>query len=206
MALRTYFMGPRLGPCEARSRMLQRAGLKVRALMAEMTIETDTATANCRKSWPLMPGMKATGTKTDNRTSVMAMIGAVIWPIAFIVASLGERFGSCSNTCSTCSTTTMASSTTMPMASTSASSDTVLAEKQEYHDDDEDERFSERLDDLVNALLDELGRVVRDLVGKILGEGLGEPLHLGVDAVCHGDGVGAGRLVDGDHGALSAVE
>ena len=76
-----------------------------------------------------MPGMKAVGTNTDSSTSVMAMIGPVTWVIAFSVASAGVRCGSCSRICSTASTTTMASSTTMPMASTSASSDTVLAEK-----------------------------------------------------------------------------
>ena len=47
-------------------------------MTAEISIETDTATANWRNSWPLMPGMKATGTNTDSSTSVMAMIGAVI--------------------------------------------------------------------------------------------------------------------------------
>ena len=34
-----------------------------------------------------MPGMNPTGTKTDSSTSVIAMIGAVISPIAFFVAS-----------------------------------------------------------------------------------------------------------------------
>ena len=91
-------------------------------------METDTATANWRNSWPLTPGMKATGTKTDSSTRVMAMIGAVISPIAFLVASGMERSGFSSITRSTFSMTTMASSTTMPMASTRASSETVLAE------------------------------------------------------------------------------
>ena len=76
-----------------------------------------------------MPGMKATGTNTESSTSVMAMIGAVISPIAFLVASFGRELGSSSITRSTFSTTTIASSTTMPIASTSASSETVLAEK-----------------------------------------------------------------------------
>ena len=58
----------------------------------------------------------------------MAMIGAVICPIAFLVACLGLRSGSSAMTRSTFSTTTIASSTTMPMASTMASSETVLAE------------------------------------------------------------------------------
>ena len=38
-----------------------------------------------------MPGMKATGTKTESRTRVMAMIGAVISPIARLVASLPRK-------------------------------------------------------------------------------------------------------------------
>ncbi len=105
----------------------QRAGLRLSALIAEITIDTETATANCRNSWPLMPGMKATGTNTESSTSVIAMIGATISPIALRVASLAERSGSSSITRSTFSTTTIASSTTMPIASTSASSDTVLA-------------------------------------------------------------------------------
>ena len=105
----------------------QSAGLRVSALIAEISIETDTATANWRNSWPLMPGMKATGTNTESSTSVIAMIGAVISPIAFLVASWTESSGSSSITRSTFSMTTIASSTTMPIASTSASSDTVLA-------------------------------------------------------------------------------
>ena len=72
--------------------------------------------------------MNATGTNTDSSTSVIAMIGAVISPIARLVASPGESSGCSSITRSTFSTTTMASSTTMPMASTIASSETVLAE------------------------------------------------------------------------------
>ena len=72
--------------------------------------------------------MNATGTKTDSSTSVMPMIGAVTCVMAFLAASAGERSGSSSITRSTFSTTTMASSTTMPIASTIASSETVLAE------------------------------------------------------------------------------
>ena len=96
-------------------------------MIAEISIDTETATANWRNSSPVMPGMKATGTNTDRRTRVMAMMGAVISPIAFLVASLTERSGSSSITRSTFSITTMASSTTMPIASTRARSETVLA-------------------------------------------------------------------------------
>src|ERR1700760_892845 len=108
--------------------MAHSAGDNVSALIAERNIDTATVTANCRNSSPEMPGMKATGTNTDSSTSVIAMIGAKICPIATLVASAGDSPGCCSITCSTASTTTIASSTTMPMASTIASSDTVLAE------------------------------------------------------------------------------
>ena len=37
--------------------------------------------------------MKATGTNTESSTSVMAMIGAKIWPIAILVASRGRQLG-----------------------------------------------------------------------------------------------------------------
>ena len=121
-------MIPRLGPWCARRNTAQSAGESVSALSAEMTIDTDTATANCRNRSPEMPGMNATGTNTDSSTSVMAMIGAVISFMARCAASAGEIDGSFSSSASTASTTTMASSTTMPIASTSASSDTVLAE------------------------------------------------------------------------------
>src|SRR5262245_55758621 len=125
---RTYRMGPRFGWLLARNRMAQSAGDSVSALMAEMTIDTETATANCRNNSPEMPGTKATGTNTDNSTSVMAMTGAVMWLMARRVASAGATCGSFSSSRSTASTTTIASSTTMPMASTRASNDTVLAE------------------------------------------------------------------------------
>ena len=46
--------------------------------MADRNIDTATVTANWRNSSPEMPGMNATGTNTDSRTSVIAMIGAVI--------------------------------------------------------------------------------------------------------------------------------
>ena len=95
---------------------------------AEISIATLMVTANCRNSVPEMPGMKAIGTNTENSTRVIAMIGAVIWAIAFFVASLGDRSGSSSMTRSTFSTTTIASSTTIPIASTIASKDIVLAE------------------------------------------------------------------------------
>ena len=118
---------PRRGPLWRRN-TAQRAGDRVSAFSAEMDIETLMVTANWRNNWPEMPGMKAMGTKTESSTKVMAMMGAVIWRIASLVASAGDISGFSSITRSTFSTTTMASSTTMPMASTSARSETVLAE------------------------------------------------------------------------------
>ena len=71
------------------------AGDSVSALIADRNIDTATVTANCRNSSPEMPGMKATGTNTDSSTSVIAMIGAVICPIAILVASAGDSSGCC---------------------------------------------------------------------------------------------------------------
>ena len=58
-------------------------------------------------------------------------------------ASAGDRCGSFSISRSTASTTTIASSTTMPMASTRASSDTVLAEiaERQHHGEGADQRY-----------------------------------------------------------------
>ncbi len=110
------------------SRIAHSAGLSVSALIAEITIATDTATANCWNSCPEMPGMNATGTNTDSSTSVIATIAPVISPIARRAASAALMPGFSAITRSTFSTTTIASSTTMPIASTSASSETVLIE------------------------------------------------------------------------------
>lgn len=50
---------------------------------------TDTVTAS-PEQFAGMPGMKASGTKTDSSTNVMATIGAVMPSIAFLVASFTE--------------------------------------------------------------------------------------------------------------------
>ena len=98
-------------------------------MIAEISIATLMVTANWRNSEPETPGMKPTGTNTDSSTSEIAITGPVICRIAILVASCGGMSGFSAITRSTFSTTTMASSTTTPMPSTSASSDTVLAEK-----------------------------------------------------------------------------
>jgi hypothetical protein len=59
-----------------------------------------------------MPGIKATGTKTNSNTKVMARIGPVTSAVAFLQASRTDSWGSGSITRSMFSTTTMASSTT----------------------------------------------------------------------------------------------
>ena len=71
--------------------------------------------------------MNVTGTNTASRTSVVAITGPVIWPIALRVASRGSSPSSAIRR-STFSTTTIASSTTIPMASTSAKSETVFSD------------------------------------------------------------------------------
>src|SRR3546814_9393270 len=76
------------------SKTAHSAGDSVSALIAEITIAADTATANWRNSSPEVPGMKATGTNTESSTSVMATIGAVISRIALRVASFTDRPGS----------------------------------------------------------------------------------------------------------------
>ena len=128
MRRNTHPMGPRFGP-PGRRNTAHSAGDNVSAFNAEISIATLIVTANCRNNVPEMPGMKAIGTNTERRTNVIATIGAVIWVMAFFVASAGDRFGSSSMTRSTFSTTTIASSTRIPIASTMASNEIVLAEK-----------------------------------------------------------------------------
>jgi hypothetical protein len=103
-----------------RSKRAVSAGLRVSELKALMMVETAMVRANCRKNEPVMPLMKAQGTKTALRTSPTAMTGPETPSMALIVAARGAS--PCSMWCSTASTTTMASSTTMPMASTSPNS------------------------------------------------------------------------------------
>src|SRR5580698_5723951 len=51
------------------------AGLSVSELKAEMMVETAIVTANCRKNWPVIPEMKAHGTKTALSTRPTAITG-----------------------------------------------------------------------------------------------------------------------------------
>src|ERR1700733_4446597 len=58
----TQPMMPRFWPpLLGRTKMLQRAGERVRALIAEITMATLVVTAHCRNKTPVRPGMKAIG-------------------------------------------------------------------------------------------------------------------------------------------------
>ena len=76
---------------------------------------------------PTEPAKKAIGTNTETRVTEMPISAEVICPIAFLVASRGERPSSVMIR-STFSTTTMASSTRMPTASTMANMVSTLIE------------------------------------------------------------------------------
>ena len=118
--------GPRISRF-GRSSSAERAGLSVSALNAEMMTDTAIVNANCWYMRPVMPGMKAVGMNTADRTSAIPTTGPDTSSIALKAASRGDI--PCSMWCSTASTTTMASSTTSPMASTRPKSDSVLMEK-----------------------------------------------------------------------------
>ena len=215
-----------LRPACGRRKRTQSAGERVSALMAEITIAAEIVTANCRNSTPDRPGMKATGTKTESSTSVMAMIGAVISAIACLTACAGVQSGCSSITRSTFSTTTMASSTTMPMASTmrqqrngvgavaDAEQDdegadqadrhgdgrdqggAERAEEQVHHDHDQHEGFEQGLDHLVDGVHHEGRAVVEDLDAHALGEAGGEIVQGALQRARDLHRVGAGRQVD----------
>ena len=62
-------------------------------LIAENNMPILTVTANWRNNSPEMPGMKASGTKTESSTMVIATIGAVMPSMASLVASGTESSG-----------------------------------------------------------------------------------------------------------------
>ena len=102
------------------------AGLRVKALNAEISTEMAMVSANCWYRRPVIPGMKATGMNTEESTRAMPTTGAETSSIALSVASLGESpWWMCD---STASTTTIASSTTRPIARISPKSERVLSE------------------------------------------------------------------------------
>ena len=169
-----------------------RDGVMVRALTAEMIVETAIVTANWRKNWPVIPPRKQQGTNTEQSASVMAMIGPVISSMALIVAVRASSPLAIIR--SMFSSTTMASSTTMPMARTRPNSVRIVQGKaqrrhdgertdqrdgdvdhrqdhglpvlqEDEHDEaDQDHRVAQRLEDLPDRLADVRRRVVGDVV------------------------------------------
>ena len=202
-----------------------REGVIVRALMAEMIVDTAIVTANWRKNWPVIPPMKQHGTNTE----LSAKRDRQDRP-GDLLHRLDRRGPRSRNPWRSCrsvfSSTTMASSTTMPMASTSPKSVRLLRLKpmaamtanvpikrdrhvdhrqdhrppvlQEDQDDDadEDDRIAQGLEHLVDRLADVRRGVVGDVVVDAVGEARLELFHLGPHPVGDVERVGAGKLVD----------
>src|SRR3954451_5845838 len=78
-------------PCLGLRNSRDMAGLNESELKAEKTNEKTIVIANWLYSFPVIPGMKATGTNTAASTRVMVTIGVVISAIAARVASRGAR-------------------------------------------------------------------------------------------------------------------
>ena len=77
-----------------RSTMPHKAGLSVNALIVLISTAAEIVNANCLNNWPVIPLMKAVGTKTASNTSVVAMTGPVISRMAVMAAFLGlQSFG-----------------------------------------------------------------------------------------------------------------
>ena len=103
-----------------------KAGERVRALKAEMSIDTAMVMANCLNRVPVIPSSRSEGRNTAASTRAMAITGPLTSCMAAKEAMRG--LSPLSIWCCTASTTTMASSTTRPMASTMPSSEMVLSE------------------------------------------------------------------------------
>src|SRR3546814_16977707 len=94
MRVETQPMTPRFSPL-CRSITPQSAGERVSALIADIIMAALIVTENWRKISPEMPVMKASGTNTESRTRVIAMLGAVICSIAFLVDRQSVVSGKC---------------------------------------------------------------------------------------------------------------
>ena len=116
------------GCCPARSNNAERAGVILRALKVEMTIEKAMVRANWRYSCPVVPGKKATGINTAKSTKEVATTA----PDNSFIASMAAKWGRMPCSCTfpaISSTTTMASSTTIPVARVSPNRVRLLMEK-----------------------------------------------------------------------------
>ena len=71
------------------SKIEHRAGLKVKALMAENNTEMAMVIANCWYKRPVIPGVKATGTNTAIKIIAIAITGPATSFMAKLVASRG---------------------------------------------------------------------------------------------------------------------
>ena len=79
-----------------------------------------------------------------------------------------------------------------------------VLQEHEHDDGHQDHRVAQGVEDLVDRLADEGRGVVDDLVIQAVGKARLQLLHLGVDAAGGVQGVGAGKLVDGQgHGRLA---
>src|ERR1019366_5118622 len=115
-------------PCSRPSRSAESEGVRVSALKAEIEIEKAMVSANWRNRMPVVPGKKATGTKTATSTRGAAMTG----PVTSFIASEAALTGLGSTSWrwrSMFSMTTMTSSPTRPVASVMPNRVSVLMEK-----------------------------------------------------------------------------
>ena len=99
----------------ARASRADSIGSRVKATKRLMRTATEMVMPNCRKNWPVMPFMKATGTKTATSVKVVAMTARAISRVPSLAARAGGS--PCSSRRVMLSRTTTASSMSRPMAS-----------------------------------------------------------------------------------------
>ena len=126
MPLKTGSVQRWMGPCAGTISFEHIIGVSVRATTPEKKMAAASWMANSRNRRPVLPVMKARGTKTAISVAVVAMTAK---PISRAPSNEARR-GGCPSSMRRCtfSISTMASSTTMPMASTMASSVSTLME------------------------------------------------------------------------------
>ena len=205
-------------------------------MSAEISIATETATANWRKSWPLMPGMNATGTNTESSTSVMAMIGPGDLRHRLLASLRHGEFGLLlEHALDVLDDHDGVVDHDADGEDERQQRDRVgriadrqqhregpddrhghgnegderrpeLAEEQEDHKWHENDRHRQRANDFLDRRGDEHRGVVEHVIGEIVGKPRRQRVHGLADAARHVDRVGPGRLVDADGGRRRAVE